>query len=125
MAGDGSVDLGQPCPQWCRDDGHETRTELVCSRCEPWLEAGIGTRPGGEPAALAQSAQLVQAAAHRADRELQSHAATLQPPPSGCRPLAPTTNGLSDDPRQGIPNALVLRGKSSRATDDKACSREG
>jgi len=80
MAGDGSEDLTQPWPQWCRDDGHKTRTELLCSCREPWLEAAIGTRPGGDPAALAQSAQLVRAVA---DRDLPSHVATLQPPPSG------------------------------------------
>lgn len=77
MAGGGSEDLTQPWPQWCRDDGHKARTELLCSCREPWLEAAIGTRPGREPAALAQTA------AHRADRDLQSHVATLQPAPSG------------------------------------------
>jgi hypothetical protein len=56
MAGDGSVDLGQPRPQSRRDEGHETRAEVLCSCREPGLEAGVGTRPGRAPAALAPSA---------------------------------------------------------------------
>jgi hypothetical protein len=56
MAGDGAVDLSQQWPQSRRDEGHETRAELLCSCREPGLEAGVGTRPGREPAALAPSA---------------------------------------------------------------------
>ncbi len=56
MAGDGSVDLSEPWPQLRRDEGHETRAKLLCSCRKPWLEAGIGTRPRCEPAALAQTA---------------------------------------------------------------------
>ena len=56
MAGDGSVDLSQPRPQSRRDEGHETRAEVLCSCREPGLEAGVGTRPGRAPAALAPSA---------------------------------------------------------------------
>lgn len=103
MAGDGSVDLSQPWPQWRRDEGHETRTELLCSCCEPWLEAGVGTRPGREPAALAQSAQRVRAGDQRADRDLHGlHAATLQPPPSAVDRSRPLNSG-SDDERRSIP----------------------
>ena len=78
MAGDGSVELSEPWPHWRRDEGHETRAELLCSCREPRLEAGVGTRLGREPAALAQSAQCMRPAGQRAGRDLHSlHAATL------------------------------------------------
>ena len=59
MAGDRSVELGEPWPQSRGDEGHETRAEPLRSCREPWLKAGVGTPPGREPAALAQSAQRV------------------------------------------------------------------
>ena len=59
MAGDRPVELSEPWPQPRGDERHETGARPLRSRCEPWLEAGVGTCPGREPAALAQCAQRV------------------------------------------------------------------